>query len=127
MVSVRAENVLAGRRVLVVEDEYFIADDLQRALKAFGAEVVGPVPSREDALAVVASNHDLDAAILDINLQGDMGYSVAEALRGRGVPFVFATGYNVGAIAPAFADVPRWEKPFDPAKLAQALRGLLGA
>jgi len=106
--------------VLVVEDEYFIADDMARALQKLGAEVVGPVPTRDKALALVEAGR-VNAAVLDINLKGQTVFPVADALRERGVPFVFATGYDETAVPPAYKDVPRWEKPFDPEALAKML------
>lgn len=114
-------GALAGRRVLVVEDEYFVADDIARALKRAGAQVVGPVPTFEQALGLIASGEPPDCAVLDINLRGDTVFPVADALRERGVPFVFATGYDAAAIPAPYREVPRWEKPFDASKLVQAL------
>src|SRR3712207_8803154 len=73
---------LTGRRILVVEDEYFIADDIARALTGLGAEIVGPAPDVESAAALL-SQRPVDWAVLDINLQGEMVYPVAEALRGQ--------------------------------------------
>ena len=118
---------LAGCRVLVVEDEYFIADDITRALRKLGAEVIGPLPSREEALDVFSSEERIDAAVLDINLRGDVIYPLADALRERGVPFVFATGYDAGSIPEAYRGVARWEKPFDPHALVAAIPGLARA
>src|SRR3712207_5263467 len=123
MSNLQANGALRGRRVLVVEDEYFIADDVAKALRTLGAEVVGPVPTREEALAII-SGQEVHLAVLDINLQDQMVYPVADALRDRGVPFVFATGYDARAVAEGYLDVPRWEKPFEPDKLAGALAGL---
>jgi len=114
------------RRVLVVEDEYFLADDMAQALRKLGAEVVGPVPTREAALALVAEKR-VDAAVLDINLKGQTIFPVADALTAQGVPFVFATGYDETAVPPPYRSVPRWEKPFDPDALARALPGLMAA
>jgi CheY-like chemotaxis protein len=114
-------NSLAGRHILVVEDEYFIAEEMMRAFKARGAQVLGPVPTLDGALHLVAGGERIDAAVLDINLQGEMVYPVAEALERRGVPFVFATGYDAPAIAPRHAAVARCEKPVDPDKVAEAL------
>lgn len=105
-------TTLSGRRVLVVEDEYYLADDLARALRARGADVVGPVPSLERALAA-ASSESIDFAVLDLNLKGDHGFPVADALAERNVPFVFATGYDDTVIPDRHRDVKRWEKPFD--------------
>ncbi len=115
---------LAGRRVLVVEDEYFIADDIARALRKLGAEVIGPLPSRDEALDAFSSQGRIDAAVLDINLRGEVIYPLADALRQRGVPFVFATGYDAASIPEPYRCVARWEKPFDPHALAAALPAL---
>jgi CheY-like chemotaxis protein len=116
--------VLAGQKILIVEDEYFIAQDMADAIRGAGATVIGPVATREQALALLASDAPLDAAVLDINLQGDAVYPVADALRARGVPFVFATGYDRPSIAAAYRDVPCWEKVFDYAALVAALPGV---
>ena len=125
MTSSGSDGALARRRVLVVEDEYFLADDLSEALASLGAEIVGPVPTREQALALLSADQRIDAAVLDINLRGEMVFAVAEVLTERGVPFVFATGYDETAIPPDYRDVPRWEKPFAAAALARVLPGLM--
>src|SRR3712207_5670272 len=124
MASTAGTGALAYRRVLIVEDEYFLADDMAQVLRKYGAQVVGPVPSSEKALALLAEE-PVDAAILDINLKGQMVFPVADALREQGVPFVFATGYDESAVPEAYKDVPRWEKPFRPNDLAKALPGLV--
>ena len=111
---------LSRRRVLVVEDEYFLAEDMAEALQKLGAEVVGPVPTRDKALALLAAE-PVDAAVLDINLKGEMVFPVAQALTEQGIPFVFATGYDQTAIPAEYQDTPRWEKPFDPEAFAEAL------
>ena len=104
---------LKGRRVLVVEDEYMLAEDLREGLESQGAEVMGPVATVADALELLRSGPAPDLAILDINLGGEMAYPVADALRARDIPFIFATGYNAQAIPKAYADVPRAEKPVE--------------
>ncbi|HVG48881.1 MAG TPA: response regulator [Rubellimicrobium sp.] len=111
------------RRVLVVEDEYLLAEDLRRGLEDAGAEVLGPVPSVADALALLATEAPPDAAILDVNLGGEMVFPVADVLRERGVPFMFATGYDQWSLPQAYTDVPRCEKPFD---VGRCLRTLFG-
>lgn len=110
-------------RVLVVEDEYFIADDISRALIRHGAEVVGPVPTVEEARALLAS-HALDLAVLDINLRGELVYSLVDELNRRGVPMVFATGYDTAAIPAEHGAIPAWSKPFDYEALADLLPAL---
>lgn len=110
-------------RVLVVEDEYVIALDLASSLLELGVEVIGPAPSVEQALAVIREHADeLDAAVLDINLGSETVYPVAEVLRERGVPFVFATGDDRWSIPDAYGDVPRCYKPVDAADVMRYLR-----
>ncbi|WP_114948031.1 response regulator [Microvirga calopogonii] len=118
-------DALANCRVLVAEDEYFIARDIGRALHALGAEVVGPVPSRDEVQAILATGERLDAAILDINLDGKMVFPVMRALAARGIPVVFATGYDQATVPAQYQDIPRWQKPFDPRALVQALPDLV--
>ena len=103
-------EALTGRSILVAEDEYFLATDLNRELRRAGATVGGPVASVERAMALIESAPRIDGAILDINLGGEMAFPVADALRARGVPFVFATGYDQATIPPRFFDVVRCEK-----------------
>lgn len=110
-----------GRRVLVVEDEYMLAEDLREELESQGAEVMGPVASVADALALLASGPVPDMAYLDINLGGEMAYPVADALRAREIPFIFATGYEAQAIPKAYADVPRVEKPVEVGQVTSKL------
>lgn len=100
---------LAGRRVLVVEDECFLADDIARALAGLGAETVGPVPTREQALAHLEGGGRIDVCVLDLDLRGEMAFPVADALLARGVPFVFSTGYDQAVVPVGYAGVPRWE------------------
>lgn len=114
-------NSLARRRVLVVEDEYFIANDMAAALEEYGAEVVGPSASVDDALHLIENCGPLDGAIIDINLHGELAFPVARALSLRHVPFVFATGYDALVIPEPFQNILRCEKPVDFAKVAIAL------
>ena len=112
---------MTGRRVLVVEDEYFIADEMRHVFEKAGATVLGPVPTVEAALNLLSRTSTLDGAVLDINLRGKMGYPVADALMERGVPLVFATGYDDAAIPRKYGAVPRCEKPVDAVRIANAL------
>jgi CheY-like chemotaxis protein len=113
-------NPLSGTRVLVVEDEYYLADDLSRALSSAGADIVGPVGTLAEAERKV-SEGVFDCAVLDMNLRGNFAYSVAERLGVAGVPFVVATGYNQSSLPEAFAEVPRVEKPFAPRDVVDLL------
>jgi CheY-like chemotaxis protein len=116
-----ALSSMQGRRVLVVEDEYLLAEDLREELEDQGAEVMGPVASVADALALLESGPVPDMAFLDINLGGEMAYPVADALRARDIPFIFATGYEAHAIPKAYADVPRVEKPVEVGQVTSKL------
>ena len=116
-------ELLKGRHVLVVEDEYFIADDLRRMFEENGAQVIGPVGSVDAALAMIEQCPRIDGAVLDINLREIMVFPVADALRAKGVPFVFATGYEESAVPSRLRDAVHCEKPIEPARLAEVLFG----
>lgn len=120
-----AEPSLSGWRIFVAEDEYLIASDLREALTRAGAEVLGPVPTVEEAKALLAREEHIDAAVLDVNLRGDMVFAVAEALQARGVPVVFATGYDADVMPERFAHNLRLEKPLQARNLAEVLEPLL--
>lgn len=111
----------AGRRVLIVEDEYFIAQDLARAFRGCGAEIIGPASNVDDALDLIEEAGTLHAAVLDMNLQGEMVYSVADALLARGVPFVFTTGYDAASIPAKYETIVRYEKPVEAHIVGRAL------
>jgi CheY-like chemotaxis protein len=112
---------LQGRNILVVEDEYLIADDVCDALNDAGAVVLGPCATVEAAARLIADQPVIDGALLDINLAGTMVFGIADALVERGVPFAFATGYDRGSIPDRFAEVPRLEKPLRIAQVATVL------
>jgi CheY-like chemotaxis protein len=114
-------KMLTACSILVVEDEYIIAEGIVDALERAGASVIGPVPSLAEAMALVLAD-GIDGAVLDINLRGELVYPVANALLERGVPFLFATGYDAGAIPASYDQVPRREKPVPPSDLARVLR-----
>ena len=119
-------SALAGYRILVLEDEFFLAAELEDLLTEVGADVIGPIGSLQEALTRVGTN-DLDLAILDIALGDDLAYSVADALAERGVPFLFASAYSPAEIAPKFRDRPLVEKPYDSRMLIEALVELTGS
>lgn len=118
-----ADQALQGRRVLVVEDEFLIAEMLSRDLQDAGAVVIGPASDLASAMGLLKAGLAMDAAVLDVNLGGEPVYPLADALEARGVPFVFATGYDVWALPERFAGVPRCEKPIDLRALLRALGG----
>ena len=110
--------------ILVVEDSYYIADDLARTMEQFGARIVGPFASVDRALDIVVASDRIDGAVLDINLRDELVFPLADALSERRVPFVFATGYDQDVIPERYRDVTRYEKPFDPAMLAERLMSM---
>jgi CheY-like chemotaxis protein len=116
---------LAGRRVLVVEDEYFLADDIVRVLTGLGARIVGPYGDLREASEVVDRDVAIDAAIVDINLRNEMVFPLARLLRSRKVPLVFTTGYDRSAVEPEFHDVRLWGKPLDLKAMARELTSLI--
>ena len=112
---------LAGRRILVVEDEYIVALDLEDALRDLGCEVLGPVSSIAQALSLLARERP-DAVTLDLNLLDGLTVPVAELLVTLGVPFVVCSAYGAGsADHPALGQAPRLAKPFDKAALRKGL------
>ena len=117
-----SEALLLNRHILLVEDDYLIAYAMQSELQDFGARVVGPAASVKDALVLLDSG-PVDGAILDVSLNDEKVFPVAEALTAIGVPFVFTTGYSASDLPAAWRHVPRLEKPVDAASAALALFG----
>lgn len=116
---------LRGLAILIVEDEFYLADDWALALTRAGARVLGPFGRIEDARRAVECDEAVDFAILDVDLMGDCVFPVADLLRERGAPFLFATGYDREVIPERFRDRPRLEKPFETLALIQLLESLL--
>lgn len=85
--------------------------------------MIGPAASVEAALDLLDDTDHLDGAVVDLNLQGEMAFPVADALMKRDIPFVFSTGYDQSAIPPRYGDTPRCEKPAKATAIAQALFG----
>ena len=103
-------GALAGKRILVVEDEYFIASDIKRTLNREGAVVVGPVGNLEAGLSL--ADEAIDAAVLDVNLEEATSYPIADRLQTRSIPFMFLTGYDGWSLPAAYRDAARLAKPF---------------
>jgi CheY-like chemotaxis protein len=113
-----------GAKILVVEDQYLIADEVCRLLKDWGVRIVGPASTIEAALDFLA--HDrIDAAILDINMRGQKVYPAAEELRRQGIPFLFLSAYDSQAVRADFRDCVFLEKPFSEGRLCSALQSLI--
>lgn len=116
---------LADRRVLVVEDEWFVASYLRDALESAGAAVIGPVPSRAEALALIEGAPPPDAATLNIRLEDGDSLPVAERLRRMGVPFVFLSATAGVDLPPAFRLTPRLAKPFAAFQVVELIERLV--
>ncbi|WP_285709453.1 response regulator [Erythrobacter oryzae] len=112
-------------RILIVEDEYFIAQEIAEALESAGMTVLGPCPKLGAALELLAGDDPCDAAVLDASLRGVSSLPVCEALAARGIPFVVVTGFSAGQLPPAMAAAPVLTKPLDPASLVRVLRAAM--
>jgi CheY-like chemotaxis protein len=112
---------LRGLRVLILEDEPLIAMMTSRIVRELEAEVVGPFASITEASQALAT--PVDAALLDVNVGGQLVYGFADEIRNAGAPIIFVTGYQSGAIDPRFADETVLTKPVDSDDLAAALAG----
>lgn len=120
-----ATTDLTGLRILVVEDDTLIAVAIEEVLLGLGCVVVGPA-AKLDAALRLASDEDLDAAILDVTIRGGQVFPVTARLLARGIPFVFASGYGDWALPEAFQDQPRLTKPFTAPELEAQVRSLCG-
>jgi DNA-binding response OmpR family regulator len=97
-------------RILIVDDEWLIAEDLAYALRRAGHDVVACVPSVREAL-VIADREKIDFALLDVQLNNETSYAIADSLTGKGVPFAFLTGYAEGSLPLRFSGVKMLQKP----------------
>jgi len=118
---------LTGRRVLVVEDEMMIAMMVEDMLAELGCSVVGPAHALDAALDLARTESAIDAALLDVNLAGKPVFAVADALREKGVPAIFSTGYGDAGLRDIDRGAPVLQKPFRADDLARALTEALGA
>jgi CheY-like chemotaxis protein len=107
------------RRVLVVEDEMMVAMLVEDMLTDLGHQVVGPAMRLEQALPL-AREAEIDFAVLDINLGGEQSFPIADVLRERGIPFIFATGYGSKGLNEAYRGSPTLKKRFELRNLEQA-------
>jgi len=105
-----ATGDLSGFRILIVEDDYLVASDLSEALRSRGATVLGPAPDARQARKL-AEQQRPDCALLDINLNGDLVFDLAEELRAQSVRTIFTTGYDSAFLPPGFNLMPCVQKP----------------
>ena len=121
-----AVDVLTGKRIMVVEDEFLISMMVKQMLSDLGAIVVGPYNSLAKGLAA-AERESIDGAVLDFNLAGEAADPLASVLGARSVPFLFITGYERDSIDRRYANVPVLQKPIEADSLQRVLVSLLGA
>ena len=124
VLDMAGEFDLSGQRVLVIEDDFYLAKDAARALRGAGAEVLGPCPN-EDAARDALEERRPDAAVVDINLGRGPSFKLAAILKDSGIPFVFTTGYDPEVIPAEFGNVERLQKPVQLRKVVGAIAKLV--
>lgn len=117
---------LEGLRVLLVEDEFLVRIMVEDDLCAAGCIIAGPCSDLGSAMRALAGEA-FDVAVLDVNLNGEMVYPLADELRRRKIPFVFLSGYGRMDLPERFRDTPRLAKPHEPAALIREIRRLAEA
>lgn len=117
-------DLLKGKRILVVEDDYFIAADMARVLQRDDMIVIGPVGSVTEANDRLET-HAPDAAILDIELGSKTSYRLADRLIGENVPILFVTGYDGWHLPEPYVSQPRLTKPAGDEELVSVLHSMM--
>jgi len=112
------------RRILVVEDEMIVAWLLVEMLEQLGCHVVGPASDVSQALEIIG-REPLDAALLDVNLNGELSYPVADALKARSIPFMFSTGYDRSGLRDGYRLLPMLQKPYHGSEFEKVLALML--
>ena len=111
--------------ILVVEDEFIIADEIASILEEAGHTVIGPTATVEAAISRLDDGTKPDVAIIDANIRGESSLPVARKLRELNVPFCICTGYRSNDLASEFGDVAMVQKPVSPAAILTTIRSLL--
>ena len=117
-----ADMLMESQRVLVIEDEYVVAEAIERMLTRAGAIVLGPVPSVDQAMALLDRGGRIDSAVLDINLGEQKVYPVVDRLLARGVHCIFATGNDIADVPSNYKEIARLEKPVEASSIIDALK-----
>jgi CheY-like chemotaxis protein len=121
-----AGRALQGLRVLIAEDNLFAALELEKVLVDLGCQPVGPVAQLDQAMRL-AQEENLDGALLDVDLRGELVFCVAEELERRRIPVIFASGYDSDDMFPApFVQHPRLRKPFGENEIRRVLEAAIG-
>lgn len=105
-------KLLLSARVLILEDDYYQAQDSRDRLEEAGAEVV-TMTGAIDVASALLDTQSIDCGLLDVNLAGHMSFDLARSLQARGVPIIFLTGYEATHLPPDLAGTPLITKPID--------------
>lgn len=119
-------QALEGCRILIAEDEVILALDMAETLSIEGAEILGPVSSVKGALAFLTSHPDIDAAVLDLNLDGELCYPIADELAALDIPFVICSSYEAVTELPQLRAVRTLIKPVTPKQLVEEVVSVVG-
>ena len=119
-----ADQLLSGQRVLVVEDEMLVLMGLEDMIADLGCTSISVAGNIEKALDLIESKV-FDLATLDVNLNGQRSYSIAQALSARGIPFAFSTGYGEHGVGEGYGDRPVLSKPYTCPQLIKVLSALV--
>lgn len=123
MNAILPESALNGCRTLIVEDEYFIAVLLERSLQDQGANIVASLGRLSDALEFARSDgFSADAALIDVNLDGEMSFTLIDQLISRSVPVILLSGYDKHLLPTRFAGLPQLQKPASMPQVIAAVR-----
>jgi len=117
---------LAGLRVFLVEDETLVLMDAEMMLEELGCEIVATAMRLDQAQELVEAGLSCEIALLDVNLSRQMVLPLAEKLRGKGVPIVFASGYGQNEILSEWRETPMVQKPYSRDQLRDSLLSALG-
>ncbi len=116
-------KALLGCRIIILEDDYYQAEDSRQTLEQAGATIIAASATVPDLDTLLAP---IDAALIDINLGRSLSLDFARELAERAIPFAFLTGYDAGMLPEDLADVPCLSKPADTARVVTTLAGLVG-
>ena len=108
-------------RILLVEDDFFLAIDLQEELLGRGVEVIGPIGDLDEAFSLAKSDLRIDAAAIDINLHGEFAFHLVDELVRRDIPVVSTTGYDEEVVPYRLRHIPRYLKPFPVREVADGI------
>lgn len=111
--------------VLIVEDEWLIAESYAKSLRSGGHEVIGPFPTAEKAISALREE-DADVALLDMDLFGEMSFQLAERLQDREIPFIFVSGHSRKELPASLKDKRVLSKPVTSTDLLNEVRNMVG-